>query len=37
VSWQNYNPNSDGFNGTLWTNVFNNDGDSLRAIVYAYQ
>jgi prepilin-type N-terminal cleavage/methylation domain-containing protein/prepilin-type processing-associated H-X9-DG protein len=38
VSWQNYNPNIDCFNLTLWNDVWvNNHGDSLRAIVYSYQ
>jgi prepilin-type processing-associated H-X9-DG protein len=37
VSWQNYNPNSDGFNTSLWNDVFNNNGNSLQAIVYSFQ
>jgi prepilin-type N-terminal cleavage/methylation domain-containing protein/prepilin-type processing-associated H-X9-DG protein len=38
VAWQNYNPNSDGFNLTLWNDVWvSNKGDSLRAIIYSFQ
>ena len=36
VRWQQYNSNLDGFSSVLWQDVFNNQGDSLRAIISSY-